>query len=58
MKRNYLVHISVNFWRSGRTEKRLLKSILFAREAFRCQRIATKNVMFTELSIYLWYSLF
>ena len=27
MKRNSLVHISVNFWRSGRTEKRLLKSI-------------------------------
>ena len=48
MKRNSLVHISVDFWQSGRTEKRLIKSILFAREAFQCKRIATKNVMSTE----------
>ena len=49
MKRNSLVHISVDFWQSGRTEKRLIKSILFAHEAFQCKRIATKDVMSTEL---------
>ena len=31
---------------------------MYACEAFRWKRIATENVMFTELLIYIWYSLF
>ena len=59
MKRNSVEYISVNFFRqSGRTEKRLIKSNMCACEAFRWKRIATENVTFTELSIYIWYSLF
>ena len=31
---------------------------MYTCEAFRWKRIATENVMFTELLIYIWYSLF
>ena len=47
MKRNSLVHVSVNFWRD-RTEKGLSCPICTP-EAFRCKRIPAENVMFTEL---------
>ena len=48
MKRNSLVHVSVNFWRGNRTEKGLSCPICTP-ETFRCKRIPAENVMFTEL---------
>ena len=48
MKRNSLVHVSVNFWRGNRTEKGFSCPICTP-EAFRCKRIPAENVMFTEL---------
>ena len=57
-KETLLEHLFVSFWQSGRTEKKLIQSNMYTCEAFWWKHTATENVMFTELLIYIWYSLF